>query len=67
LVEVGRGRHENWVVSSWEGFRVAQGLRALFVRWTRTGLVPNIEEFGPLVKVAFVHRREKDALKAKAR
>jgi hypothetical protein len=61
---MGRGRKEDWVISSEEGIRVAEGLGASFVRWPPEDPRPTVIR---LAKVAFKHKREKDALEAKAR
>jgi hypothetical protein len=63
LVEVGSGREEDWVISSEEGIRVAKALGASFDRWPREDAKPTVMR---LAKVAFKHKREKDALEAKA-
>jgi hypothetical protein len=64
LVEVGSGKEEDWVISSEEGIRVANELGASFVRWPAEEPTPTI---AGLAKVAFKHKRERDALRAKAR
>jgi hypothetical protein len=64
LVEVGSGKEEDWVISSEEGIQVAKGLGASFVRWRREEPMLTVTR---LAKVAFKHKRERDALKAKAR
>jgi hypothetical protein len=64
LVDVGSGKEEDWIISSEEGIRVAKGLGASFVRWPPEEPMPTIAR---LAKVAFKHKRERDALRAKAR
>jgi hypothetical protein len=65
LIEVGGGREEDWVISSEEGIRVAEGLGASFIRWPlQEADLPIVTG---LVKAAFKHQLERNVLKTKRR